>query len=484
MEGSGLDHNPFALAPTPENTGPPPEHFGIISSLVRGAGGVISGTGRALEDVGLPTKGVEEYGQRLVDENPAQVTTLGEAAKDPLQFAKETAGSVAPQIGANLVAGGIGAVVGGGLATLAGPEATPLGAVAGRAAGVALGSKVGQWAQDFIQQYGNMRQGQDQGDIDDKFRAAAAAASAATIDLLSPAESLTRKVFTGGVAPVAKKSLGTFAREAGIGAVTGAGTMAADTALQRAGSGQPVTGEDATSDHGIAALTGGVGGGAAHSVAHAIAPHGEPSGQQPVRDAPTRRRPGINWRCLRRARCSAPEGEADTGQRALPGRGPGEQRALPAPTPRLMRSETALHDALLEAILQDGIWTVETHHKANQISPKGATGALQLMPDTARAMAQRLNLPFSMDRLLHDDQYNATLGKEYLRDLDNQFGHDKFLAVTAYNAGPLSGATCGVDHELGYDPDNPHAWLDKIEARWQPGLSRLPAQGHGRDGLR
>lgn len=70
------------------------------------------------------------------------------------------------------------------------------------------------------------------------------------------------------------------------------------------------------------------------------------------------------------------------------------------------------------------------------VSPKGARGLMQLMPDTAREMAERLNLPYSEQRLTTDPAYNTRLGTTYLSSLIERYDGVTALAVAAYNAGP------------------------------------------------
>jgi soluble lytic murein transglycosylase len=60
---------------------------------------------------------------------------------------------------------------------------------------------------------------------------------------------------------------------------------------------------------------------------------------------------------------------------------------------------------------------------------------MQLMPETARPMAQVRRLPFRNGEVLDDPAANLDMGSAYLAGLLREFG-DARLAVAAYNAGP------------------------------------------------
>jgi len=81
----------------------------------------------------------------------------------------------------------------------------------------------------------------------------------------------------------------------------------------------------------------------------------------------------------------------------------------------------AVDKALVQAMIH-----AESAFNANAVSPKGASGLMQLMPDTA----QRYGV-----RDIFDPKQNIIGGVHYLRDLLETFGHDVRLALAAYNAG-------------------------------------------------
>ncbi len=69
-------------------------------------------------------------------------------------------------------------------------------------------------------------------------------------------------------------------------------------------------------------------------------------------------------------------------------------------------------------------------------SNAGAIGLLQLLPGTAKEVAQRVGLEYSQVRLAADGGYNATLGARYLSEQIDRFNGSYILTFIAYNAGP------------------------------------------------
>ncbi|NNE89542.1 MAG: lytic transglycosylase domain-containing protein, partial [Silicimonas sp.] len=69
-------------------------------------------------------------------------------------------------------------------------------------------------------------------------------------------------------------------------------------------------------------------------------------------------------------------------------------------------------------------------------SGAGARGLMQLMPATAKAVADYLNVPYSRQRLTSEPAYNARLGTAYLDELMEIFDGNIVMVAAGYNAGP------------------------------------------------
>jgi len=82
------------------------------------------------------------------------------------------------------------------------------------------------------------------------------------------------------------------------------------------------------------------------------------------------------------------------------------------------------------------VMQAESRGDQSAVSPKGAIGAMQLMPETAKETSEDLGIPFSAERLATDANYNVALGTAYLNKMLGRFGGNETLAVAAYNAGP------------------------------------------------
>lgn len=90
------------------------------------------------------------------------------------------------------------------------------------------------------------------------------------------------------------------------------------------------------------------------------------------------------------------------------------------PTVRNAAQEYAVDEKLLDAMIM-----VESAYNPKAVSPKGAAGLMQLMPETGARYG-------AVDRL--DPEQNIHAGARYMRKLLDQFNNTR-LALAAYNAG-------------------------------------------------
>ena len=86
--------------------------------------------------------------------------------------------------------------------------------------------------------------------------------------------------------------------------------------------------------------------------------------------------------------------------------------------------------------LVDSVITQESGGRVDAVSPKGALGVMQLMPETAREMARELGVQFNLHRLTRDADYNKQLGSAFLSKMLDRYDGEQALALAAYNAGP------------------------------------------------
>ena len=85
---------------------------------------------------------------------------------------------------------------------------------------------------------------------------------------------------------------------------------------------------------------------------------------------------------------------------------------------------------LLQALI-----ATESGFDAAAVSPKGAIGLMQVMPDTARRFGVDTDKKMAIEQKLADPKINVKTGSRYLRLLLNMFPGRLDLALASYNAG-------------------------------------------------
>lgn len=78
----------------------------------------------------------------------------------------------------------------------------------------------------------------------------------------------------------------------------------------------------------------------------------------------------------------------------------------------------------------------ESEFNAKAKSPVGARGLMQIMPGTAREIAERHNIAFDLKKLANDGDYGLKLGTAHIGDLIEQYNGSLVMTLIAYNAGP------------------------------------------------
>ncbi len=107
--------------------------------------------------------------------------------------------------------------------------------------------------------------------------------------------------------------------------------------------------------------------------------------------------------------------------------------------PGYRRSNVALKDAAkLQAIdveLLRALVATESGFDAEAVSPKGALGLMQLMPETAERYGVRADPKQGVEAKLFDPRINIAAGTRHLKNLITSFPGRIDLALAAYNAG-------------------------------------------------
>ncbi|MDH3685444.1 MAG: transglycosylase SLT domain-containing protein [Myxococcales bacterium] len=142
------------------------------------------------------------------------------------------------------------------------------------------------------------------------------------------------------------------------------------------------------------------------------------------------------------------------------GPAPGQERLWWNAWPRPWR-ENVEGRAQAEGIEPSLVWAVmreESGFRHAVVSPAGAHGLLQLMPETAERLAPELGSPGALPRSLHDPALNIRFGAHLLGRLTAQFGPRLSAVIAGYNAG--EGPVAAWLKERPQQPDD--EWIESI----------------------
>lgn len=88
----------------------------------------------------------------------------------------------------------------------------------------------------------------------------------------------------------------------------------------------------------------------------------------------------------------------------------------------------------IDPLLVFSVIKTESNFNEKIVSRSGAVGLMQLMEETAKEQAKKLNISYNED-ILYKSDINIKLGVNYFSSLLKSFNNNYILAFAAYNAG-------------------------------------------------
>lgn len=98
----------------------------------------------------------------------------------------------------------------------------------------------------------------------------------------------------------------------------------------------------------------------------------------------------------------------------------------------------------------------ESKFAVDASSSKGAIGLMQIMPDTGKWIAEKLELSNFNEEIIADPEINIRMGTWYLKKLSEDFNGDYILVLAAYNGGPGNVTKWLEDEKYSSDGENLH----------------------------
>lgn len=92
-------------------------------------------------------------------------------------------------------------------------------------------------------------------------------------------------------------------------------------------------------------------------------------------------------------------------------------------------------DAGVDPYLLTAIMKTESNFNPNAVSPKGARGLMQIMPETGQWIANQSGMGPFHPNLLFDPETSIQMSAWYIANLQQEFGDNRIMVVAAYNGG-------------------------------------------------
>jgi soluble lytic murein transglycosylase len=89
----------------------------------------------------------------------------------------------------------------------------------------------------------------------------------------------------------------------------------------------------------------------------------------------------------------------------------------------------------LDPFLVAGVIRAESKFDTKAVSPKGALGLMQMMPETAKWVAEQMERNDFTTAQLENPEINISMGTWYLASLKKEFKGNEVLMLAAYNGG-------------------------------------------------
>ena len=114
---------------------------------------------------------------------------------------------------------------------------------------------------------------------------------------------------------------------------------------------------------------------------------------------------------------------------------------------------SAAYENNIDPYLVFAVIRAESKYQTGAQSSAGARGLMQIMPDTAKWIAEQQGIEDITPEKLHEPETNIRLGCWYLASLNKEFEGRMPLVIAAYNAGRGKTREWVIEQKWGGDPE-------------------------------